>query len=109
MKVTITADDCRSYGACCVSGSDVIDYGYADVTAEDVARLSPRVRRQLHETFVGGETRYATKAKELATGEYVCRYLRGPEICSKFPVGGPICREARIVLGVDPPRKAAQS
>ena len=126
MKVAITSDDCRSCGACCVSGHknpDVIDYGYADLTTEDVERLSPHVRRQLHEIVVGGETRYATKAKELASGEYGCRYLRGtpgercscaiyktrPEICSKFPVGGPICREARLVLGVDPPRKAARS
>lgn len=126
MKVAITSDACRSCGACCVSAHnspDAIDYGYADVTTEDVARLSRHVRRQLHESFVGGETHYSTKAKELPTGEFVCRHLRGtpgercsctiyqtrPEICAKFPVGGPICREARLVLGVDPPRKAARS
>lgn len=126
MKAAITVDDCRSCGACCVSPHDnpnVIDYGYADLTTKDVERQSACVRRQLHETFVVGEVHYSTKAKELATGEYVCRYLRGtpgercsctiyatrPEICSKFRVGGPICREARLVLGIDSQRKAIRS
>jgi Fe-S-cluster containining protein len=112
----ITADDCRSCGACCVSGNptggDVLDYGYADLTDDDVARMSPRVRSQLQQIFVGGEDRYATRAKQLPTGQYACQHLRGtpgrrcscsiydtrPEICRKFRVGGESCRAARFAL-----------
>lgn len=107
--------DCRSCGACCVSagsGTDVIDYGYADLTDEDVARLSRHVRRQLHVVSVGGETRHATSPKQLPSGAYACRYLRGtpgtrcscsiyetrPEICQKFRVGGESCNAARLAL-----------
>lgn len=111
----LTADDCRACGACCVAsgnGGDVLRYGYADVTPADVTRMSPRVRLQLHKDFVGGEARHATKAKELPSGMLACQHLRGtpgqrcsctiyetrPEICSKFRVGGAICREARASL-----------
>ncbi len=107
--------DCRSCGACCVSagsGTDVLDHGYADLTDEDVERLSPRMRRQLHEVFVGGETRYATRAKQLPSGVYACQHLHGtpgqrcscsiyatrPEICQKFRVGGATCSAARFAL-----------
>jgi Fe-S-cluster containining protein len=111
----ITPDDCRSCGACCVAngdGGDVIAYGYADLTSEDVERMSPHVRRQLHDLSIGGETRYATRAKELASGAVGCQFLRGtpgkrcscsiyetrPEVCQKFRVGGSICKLARAVL-----------
>jgi Fe-S-cluster containining protein len=115
--VKITADDCRSCGACCVSagsGEDVLDYGYADLTEEDVAQVSPRVRAQLMEISVGGETRHATRAKQLPTGAHACRYLRGtpgqrcscsiyatrPEICQSFRVGGATCQAARRAAGI---------
>lgn len=78
MKITET--DCRACGACCVAsgdGGDVLAYGYADLTSDDVTRLSPRVRRQLHTFFVGDETRYATRAKQLASGAVGCQHLRG--------------------------------
>jgi len=64
--VKITADDCRSCGACCVAngdGGDVLAHGYADLTLEDVERMTP------HETR--------------------------PDICRTFKVGGDICRDAR--------------
>ncbi len=112
MSVKITEADCRSCGACCVAngdGSDVLDYGYADLTDADVVRMSPRVRAQLHEIFVGGETRFATRAKQLSSGKYACQHLRGtpgqrcscsiyatrPQICQKFRVGSAMCRAAR--------------
>lgn len=115
MTRAIDAVDCRSCGACCVSGGDgtnVIDYGYADLTTEDVAKLSRHVRRQLQEISVGGETRHATRAKQLPSGAYACQYLRGtpgqrcscsiyatrPEICSRFQAGGTTCRLARAAL-----------
>lgn len=121
VKLKITADDCRSCGACCVSGNpsggDVLDYGYADLTTKDVARMSPHVRYQLQEIFVGGETRYATRAKQLPSGYYACQHLRGtpgqrcsctiydtrPEICQKFRVGGTTCRLARLAAEIDHP------
>lgn len=110
----ITAADCRSCGACCIStdsGTDVTIYGYADLTEEDVARVSPHVRQQLHKIFVGGETRHATCAKQLPSGAYACQYLRGtpgqrcscsiyetrPEICQRFRVDSLNCRAARLV------------
>jgi Fe-S-cluster containining protein len=115
MRVKITEADCRSCGACCVSGgngSEVLAYGYADLTDKDVERVTPHVRRQLHELFIGGETRYTTKAKQLASGAVGCQYLRGtpgercscsiydtrPDVCRNFRVGGAICREARLAL-----------
>jgi Fe-S-cluster containining protein len=111
--VKITEADCRSCGACCVAnsdGGDVLTYGYADLTEEDVERLSPHVRRQLHENLIGGETRRATRAKELSSGVLACQYLRGtpgqrcscsiydtrPEICRTFRVGGTTCKLARL-------------
>jgi Fe-S-cluster containining protein len=116
--VKITEADCRSCGACCVSagsGTDVLDYGYADLTKKDVAQMSPRVRSQLMKIFLGGETRYATRAKQLPSGAYACRYLRGtpgqrcscsiydtrPEICCRFRVGGTACQDARQAAGLD--------
>jgi Fe-S-cluster containining protein len=115
MKIKITDADCRACGACCVAsgnGGDVLAYGYADLTDKDVERMSPRVRKQLHEIFIGGETRHATKAKQLASGALACQHLRGtpgqrcscsiyttrPEVCSKFRVGGEMCRAARQAL-----------
>jgi Fe-S-cluster containining protein len=115
MRLKITAADCRSCGACCTTdegGGDVLAYGYADLSTEDVARLSPRVRAQLHDLSVGGERRYATRAKQLPAGACVCQHLRGtpgqrcsctiyetrPEICREFRVGGLRCREARAAL-----------
>jgi hypothetical protein len=111
----ITEADCRSCGACCVAagdGGDVLAYGYADLARKDVARMSPGVRRQLHEFFIGGETRHATRAKQLASGAIGCQHLRGtpgqrcscsiyatrPEICQKFRVGSVMCRAARQSL-----------
>jgi Fe-S-cluster containining protein len=111
----ITDADCRSCGACCVAsgdGGDVLAYGYADLTSKDVALMTPHVRRQLLETFIGGETRHSTQAKRLASGGAGCQYLRGtpgercscsiyatrPEICQKFRVGGEPCRAARLEL-----------
>ena len=113
----ITGADCRSCGACCVAngdGGDVLAYGYADLTSEDVDRLTPHVRRQLHELFIGGETRYATRAKQFTSGAVGCQYLRGtpgqrcscsiyetrPEVCQRFRVGGHTCREARAALAL---------
>ena len=115
MTVKITEADCRSCGACCVAsgdGSEVLAYGYADLTSEDVAQLSRRVRGQLYELFIGGETRYATRAKQLASGAVGCQYLRGtpgqrcscsiyatrPEVCQTFRVGSARCRDARRSL-----------
>ena len=115
MRAKITDADCRSCGACCVAngdGGDVLAYGYADLTDKDVARMSPHVRRQLKEIFIGGETRYATHAKRLPSGASACQYLRGtpgqrcscsiydtrPDVCSKFRVGSEICRDARRAL-----------
>ena len=115
MKLKITAADCRSCGACCVAngdGGDVLAYGYADLTSEDVARMTPHVRRQLHDLSIGGEQRYATRAKQLASGAVGCQHLRGtpgqrcscsiyetrPEICRKFQVGGSTCKLARSAL-----------
>jgi len=117
MKSRITEAACRSCGACCVAngdGGDVLAYGYADLTPEDVVRMSPHVRRQLHELFIGGETRYATSAKQLASGEVGCQHLRGtpgqrcscsiyatrPDVCRKFRVGSALCRAARTALGI---------
>lgn len=111
----ITDADCRSCGACCVAngdGGDVLAHGYADLSSEDVERMTPHVRRQLHVLFIGDETRYATRAKQLASGDVGCQYVRGtpgqrcscsiyesrPDICRHFPVGGAVCREARLVL-----------
>ena len=117
-KLKITADECRSCGACCVSngnGADVLAHGYADLTDEDVAKMSPHVRRQLHTFDLGDSTRYATAAKELASGDVGCQYLRGtpgercscsiydtrPKICRDFRVGGEICRAARRALDLN--------
>lgn len=114
----ITEADCRSCGACCVAtgdGSEVLAYGYADLTSKDVERLTPHVRRQLHDLCIGGEQRYATRAKQLTSGEVGCQYLRGtpgvrcscsiyetrPEVCRKFRVGGTNCRAARHAAGLD--------
>ena len=111
----ITDADCRSCGACCVAngdGGDVLAHGYADLSSENVERMTPHVRRQLHTLFIGAEMRYATRAKHLASGDVGCQYLRGtpgqrcscsiyenrPDICRRFPVGGAVCREARLVL-----------
>lgn len=111
----ITDADCRSCGACCVSGGsgeEVRDYGYADVTTKDLAQMSAHVRSQLREDFVGGELHYRTKAKQLPSGAYACQHLRGtpgqrcsctiyatrPEICRTFRVGGTQCRAARLAL-----------
>lgn len=113
--VKITAADCRSCGACCVAtgdGSEVLTYGYADLTSKDVKRMTPHVRRQLYEFFIGGETRHATRAKQLTSGAVGCQYLRGtpgarcscsiyetrPEVCQKFRVGGSTCKLARAAL-----------
>jgi len=113
----LTAADCRSCGACCVAngdGGDVLTYGYADLTSDDVERITPHVRRQLHELFIGGETRYATRAKQLASGALGCQFLRGtpgarcscsiyetrPDVCRKFRVGGVPCKLARLAAGV---------
>lgn len=115
MKPTITEADCRSCGACCVAngdGGDVLAYGYADLTAEDITKMSRHVRRQLHDLSIGGEERYATRAKQLTSGDVGCQFLRGtpgkrcscsiyatrPEICQTFRVGSMRCREARAVL-----------
>lgn len=111
----ITHADCRSCGACCVSASnstEVIDYGYAHLTAQDVAKMSRHVRRQLLKIAVNGEACHATSAKPLPSGAYACRYLRGtpgarcsctiyttrPKICQKFHVDGAMCRAARLEL-----------
>jgi Fe-S-cluster containining protein len=113
--VKITEADCRSCGACCVAngdGGDVLAHGYADLTSEDVAQMTPHVRRQLHAIFIGSETRYATRAKQLASGDVGCQYLRGtpgqrcscsiyanrPDICRRFRAGSAMCREARLAL-----------
>lgn len=115
MKLKIAEEDCRSCGACCVAngdGGDVLAYGYADLTSEDVARMTPYVRRQLHDLSIGGEARFATRAKQLASGAVGCQHLRGtpgqrcscsiyatrPEICQKFRVGSTMCRAARTAL-----------
>ena len=113
--VKITEADCRSCGACCTTdegGGDALAYGYADLSDADVTRLSPRVRAQLHDLTIGDEVRYATRAKQLPAGACVCLHLRGtpgkrcsctiyetrPDVCRKFRVGGPRCREARAAL-----------
>lgn len=112
----ITDADCRACGACCVSGGDgamVRDHGYADLTVDDVGQLSRHVRRQLHQiSFDDAPMLYRTAAKQLPSGQYACRYLRGtpgkrcscsiyetrPEICQAFHVGGEMCRSARLAL-----------
>lgn len=111
MTTKITAADCRSCGACCVSVSPIVlSHGYADLTVDDVSQLSRHVRRQLHQvSFDDAPTQHRTAAKELSSGHYACRYLRGtpgtrcsctiyetrPEICQTFRVGGTLCRAAR--------------
>jgi Fe-S-cluster containining protein len=117
--VKITAEDCRSCGACCTSESDeVVVYGFADLTSADVARMSSRVRAKLLEVPIGDKTHYSTNAKELPTGEYACQHLRGtpgqrcscsiyetrPEVCRKFAVGSNRCRQSRRALNL---RKSA--
>jgi len=112
----ITAADCKSCGACCVSGGTgemVRDHGYADLTIDDVSQQSRHVRRQLHEIqFDDAPSVFRTKAKRLPSGQYACHYLRGtpgkrcscsiyatrPEICSTFIVGGDTCKAARVSL-----------
>jgi Fe-S-cluster containining protein len=123
VAVKITAADCRSCGACCVaggSGEGVRDHGYADVTPDDAARMSRLVRSQLYQPRLDGRTRYATTAKQLPSGQYACRYLRGtpgsrcscsiygtrPEICSTFVVGGHLCRAARLTLELSQRKEA---
>jgi len=112
------ATDCRTCGACCVAGGDgegVRKHGYADLTIDDMIRLSRRVQKQLHEiSFDDAPTVFRTKAKQLPSGQYACRYLRGtpgkrcscsiydsrPEICSTFVVGGDTCKAARVSLAL---------
>ena len=115
MKTKITDADCRSCGACCVAtgdGSEVLAYGYADLTSKDVDRMTPHVRRQLHDLSIGGESRFATRAKQLASGGVGCQHLRGtpgtrcscsiyetrPKVCRDFRVGGTTCKLARMAL-----------
>lgn len=111
VRIKITGDACRSCGACCfsASGGEVLAYGYADLTPDDVARLAPATRRKLVEMFVGGEVRHATAARALPTGGAACQFLRGtpgkrcscaiyarrPQICADFRVDSVPCREAR--------------
>lgn len=111
----LSPEDCRTCGACCVAvgdGSDVLTYGYADLDDDDVRRMSRHVRGKLLTIFVGGETRQATRAKELASGAFGCQHLRGtpgkrcsctiyasrPAICRQFRVGSVMCGAARAVL-----------
>ena len=113
--IKITADDCRSCGACCVAaddGGDVLAYGYADLSSKDVARMSPYVRRKLLDLSIGGEQRFATSAKQLASGEVGCQHLRGtpgsrcscsiyetrPDVCRQFRVGSSRCKLARLAF-----------
>ena len=71
-------------------------------------RDSPHVQAQLQEIYAGGVTYYATRAKELASGVRGTLGRRDlPE--RNFRVGGPNCRSARLVLGLDPQRKAPRS
>jgi Fe-S-cluster containining protein len=97
-------------------GESVRDHGYADLTVDDVGQLSRHVQGQLHQIlFDDAPTIYRTKAKQLPSGKYACRYLRGtpgqrcsctiydtrPEICQNFRVGGVTCQAARIAAGFD--------
>jgi Fe-S-cluster containining protein len=112
----ITADDCRSCGACCASaeGGDVLAYGYADLTRADVEQLSRHTRRKIQESFVGGENRHMIPAKELPAGGATCMFLRGtpgsrcscsiyasrPSVCREFNPGSHRCRAARADLTI---------
>lgn len=94
-------------------GQAVRDHGYADLSSDDMSRISRHVQRQLHEiSFDDGPSVFRTKAKQLPSGQYACRYLRGtagkrcscsiydsrPEVCSTFVVDSDICRRARLSL-----------
>jgi len=114
VKVKITADDCRSCGACCVGGFDD-GYGWADCTEEDILRMSPSVRKKLVPIRYGfnfNPALAATPTRMDETYGKTCSFLRGtpgsrcscsiyktrPAICAAFRPGSGPCRDARRQL-----------
>jgi len=114
MGLKITGAECRSCGACCVGGLDD-GYGWADCTAEDVARMSRRVRLQLvsiRHGFNFNPAIAATPTRKNPSFGKTCTFLRGtpgkrcscsiyetrPSICFRFKPGGEMCRSFRRAL-----------
>jgi len=104
--------DCRTCGACCVSSQDT-PYGWADVSQEDAAKMSRRVRLKLVQTGGGwrfNECHLATPTTwrddlncapcsflQGTPGQRVtCRiYETRPSVCQRFKPGSRSCLEAR--------------
>lgn len=115
--------DCRTCGACCVSTEDT-PYGWADVTADDLARMSRRVRLKLVQTGGGwrfNECHFATPTTWRENlGCAPCGFLRGapgkrcscgiyetrPDVCRTFRPGSRRCKESRREMGMDAGRMA---
>ena len=103
--------DCRTCGACCKS--DTSDDHYIEVTPEDEARLTKRVRRNL--IVLPGSKALPTKRVGRAT-DYACVmhigrfghesqcaiYERRPSVCVEFEPGSRACRIARQDIGLPP-------
>lgn len=103
--------DCQNCGACCVGDLDD-GRGFADVTVEDVARMSRRVRARLVDDGRGARSTPYNVTKELGKS---CDFLRGtpgrrvscriyatrPEICQKYTPGSGGCMAARADLGME--------
>ncbi len=105
MPAPLTADDCRTCGACCAPEID--DAVYVGVSPADLARLEPRWR-----------TRHASRDGLLTrldgAGRCVCVALRGtigrrascgiyarrPDECRKLEPGSRECRKARRQAGM---------
>jgi Fe-S-cluster containining protein len=103
--------DCRSCGACCGPDRDVATY--VDVWSKDIARLSPRWRRE--NVYANDEgTQGSIRTKYDPAGKTVCVALRGtvgaqvsceiyerrPDVCSSFRAGGRECLVARRERGL---------
>jgi Fe-S-cluster containining protein len=108
----ITAEDCRTCGACCVGGFDE-GYGWADCTVDDVKRMSRAVRAQLVTQWPTTEDiKQATPAVQTDGWGTACAFLRGtpgkrvscriyatrPTACSGFKPGSRGCIDARRKL-----------
>jgi hypothetical protein len=103
----IDAEDCRSCGACC--GPPYPAERYIDLTALDLARLSPHYRR----THAGGAG--PALGTRLAADGVVCVALRGrigervrcaiyerrPDACRRFEPGSRGCRRMRAHAALD--------
>lgn len=114
-RTEITANDCKSCGACCIGGDE--GQGWADCSAEDVMRMTRQVRAQLVPIRSGGwsftDRWYATPTVMTKAGG-ACAFLRGtpgkhvscriyetrPEVCRKFKPGSANYRTMRKEIGL---------